>query len=161
MSTGIRKAALALANLRKSDQTWILRQLTPEQREPVLAEMRQVLKKKGIHRLSFDDILQLGKSVAPAAPAVAVTVDRKVEAWSALQANEFRQIFAEASDYTLWLLFKWDALPDRTLLSTYLNEHQSRRINQFERSGARPESWLIDTAVDWVLQELSKWKPLA
>lgn len=160
MSMGIRKAALALVNLRKSDQTWILRQLKPEQRDPVLTEIRQILKKKGIHRLSFDDILQLGKSVAPDA-AAAVAVDSKVEAWSALQADEFRQIFAEASDYTLWLLFKWDALPDRTLLSTYLNEHQSRRINQFERSGARPESWLIDTAVDWVLQELSKWKPLA
>lgn len=160
MNSGIRKAALALVNLSKPDQDWILNQLAPDQRQHIQVEIRQVRKKRGIHRLSFDDVLQLGKTSA-SGPQEPKMLDRKLEQWSTLTENQFRQVFAEASDYTLWLLFKWDALPDRTLLSTYLNEHQSRRINQFERNGLKPDGWLIEMAVDWVLQEYAAWKPLA
>lgn len=159
MNSGIRKAALALVNLRKSDQNWILSQLAPDQRHHIQMEILQARKKRGIHRLSFDDILQLGKT-SSSIPQEPKMPSGKLEQWSSLKESQFRQVFAEASDYTLWLLFKWEALPNRTLLSTYLSEHQSRRINQFERNGLKPEGWLIELAVDWVLQEYTTWKPL-
>lgn len=159
MNSGIRKAALALVNLRKSDQDWILNQLAPDQRQRIQMEILQARKKRGIHRLSFDDILQLGKT-PPSVPQEPQMPSGKLEQWSLLTESQFRQVFAEASDYTLWLLFKWEALPDRTLLSTYLTEHQSRRINQFERNGLKPDGWLIESAVDWVLQEYTAWKSL-
>ena len=80
MNSGIRKAALALVNLSKPDQDWILNQLAPDQRQHIQVEIRQVRKKRGIHRLSFDDVLQLGKTSA-SGPQEPKMLDRKLEQW--------------------------------------------------------------------------------
>lgn len=155
--SSIKKAALALVNLRRSDQLWILNNLQPMERTAIQAEIKRLRQRKGIQSLSFNEILQLSKDdeTEKAAPPS----DSMLAAWQALAPDTFKTVFETASDFTVWLIFKWDRLPDRTLLAKYLNSDQSRRVQQLERQGNIPATWLVDLAIQWVLTEFAGWKP--
>lgn len=155
--SSIKKAALALVNLRQADQVWILNNLEPVERTAIQAEIKRLRQRKGIHSLSFDDVLQLSKD--DEAQKELPPADSMVAAWQAIAPDTFKTVFETASDFTVWLIFKWDRLPDRTLLAKYLSNDQSRRVQQLERQGNIPASWLVELAVQWVLVEFGGWKP--
>lgn len=155
--SSIKKAALALVNLKQNDQKWILNHLDSVERAAIMIEIKRLRGRKGINGLTFAEVLHLSKEHETTNEML--PSDSMQAAWQRISPDTFRTVFETASDFTIWLIFKWERLPDRTLLAKYLGSDQSRRIQQLERQDNMPATWLVELAVKWVLMEFGGWKP--
>lgn len=156
MSIGVKKAALALFNLKKADREWILSQLEPTQRSNVLAEIKSLRSRKGVASLSFNEVLQLGKGgMVFSSEATSHTPDIK-ERLKEVDVERLSTALSNSSPYTKWLLFSSHNLPSRTQLTQSLSSFDQYLINEFNRKQETRNPWLIELAEDWLLEEVAR-----
>lgn len=156
MSIGVKKAALAVFNLKKADRDWILSQLEPAQRSNVLAEIEYLRSRKGVASLSFNEVLQLGKGgMAFSSEATSHTADRK-ERLKEVDVERLSTALSNSNPYTKWLLFSSQNLPSRTQLTQSLSSSDQYLINEFNKKQEASNPWLIELAEDWLLEEVAR-----
>jgi hypothetical protein len=156
MNAGYRRAALALSALSKADRSWILKNLSREERVP-LAHLLEDLKRQRIKvpESELEALLESnspGDDKGPAASAPLTPRQRLAE----MSATQVFRVFAQEPDWLVAIICasaKWPWLPEFLRM---LEDQRASRVQQYIRSQVVHNIAVCEALVTAVVQRSSR-----